>query len=200
MNIVIISASHREESNSIKIAKYAQNLLLNECNIKYSSILDLAKTSPELWGMNHLKGKNINESNLWQPISDQLKKSDSFVFVVPEWGGMVPAALKNLLLYANHKEFGHKPALIVTVSSGLGGSYPIQELRISGYKNSRICYIPEHLIIRKVDNFLNQDPSSYHQTRNRMLACLQLLTLYSSAFTSIRLNNSFDFDKFPNGM
>ena len=40
----------------------------------------------------------------------------------------------------------HKPGLIVTVSAGLGGSYPVTELRISSHKNTRLCYIPDHVL------------------------------------------------------
>ncbi len=46
--------------------------------------------------------------------------------------------------------------LIVAVSSGAGGAYPVAELRMSSYKNSRICYIPEQIIIRDVENVLNE--------------------------------------------
>jgi hypothetical protein len=40
--------------------------------------------------------------------------------------------------------------LIIAVSGGAGGgAYPVAELRMSSYKNSRICYLPEHLIVRQ---------------------------------------------------
>ena len=37
--------------------------------------------------------------------------------MTPEWAGMVTPGLKNLLLFATSKEVGHKPALVVGVSS-----------------------------------------------------------------------------------
>jgi len=47
-------------------------------------------------------------------------------------------------------ELGHKPALIVAVSSGDGGAYPVSELRMSSYKNNRLCYIPEQVALKSM--------------------------------------------------
>ena len=44
--------------------------------------------------------------------------------------------------------------MIVSISSGNGGAYPISELRSSSYKNSHILWIPENIIIRNVKQFL----------------------------------------------
>ncbi len=63
----------------------------------------------------------------------------------------VPAGLKNFFLMFSRFELGHKPAMIVAVSSGDGGAYPVAELRMSSYKNNRICYIPEQLNLRNVE-------------------------------------------------
>ncbi|MCB1905163.1 MAG: NAD(P)H-dependent oxidoreductase, partial [Gammaproteobacteria bacterium] len=87
----------------------------------------------------------------------QLRASDGFVIVSPEWHGQVPSGLKNFFLLCSVRELGHKPALIVTVSSIDGGAYPVAELRMSSYKNNRICYIPEQIIVRKVEQVLNDD-------------------------------------------
>ena len=67
---------------------------------------------------------------------------------------MVPAGLKNFFLCFGRNELAHKPGLIVGVSSADGGVYPVAELRMSSYKNSRICYIPEQLIVRNVESVL----------------------------------------------
>ena len=77
------------------------------------------------------------------PISNKLASSDAFIVISPEWHGMAPAGLKNFFLMWGKGELAHKPALIITVSSGDGGSYPVAELRMSSYKNNRICFLPE---------------------------------------------------------
>ena len=47
--------------------------------------------------------------------------------------------------------------LIVSISSGNGGAYPISELRSSSYKNSHILWIPENIIIRNVKQFSQEN-------------------------------------------
>lgn len=98
----------------------------------------------------------------WQsrirPIADELKHSDGFIIIAPEYHGMVPAGLKNFFLCFGRNELAHKPGLIVGVSSADGGAYPVAELRMSSYKNSRICYISEQLIVRNVESVLIEDP------------------------------------------
>ena len=60
---------------------------------------------------------------------------------------------KNFFLVFNNGELFHKPGLIVSISSGSGGAYPISELRSSSYKNTHIMWIPENIIIRNVEQF-----------------------------------------------
>ena len=95
--------------------------------------------------------------NFWKTdyeiISSKLKSADGFVFVVPEYGGMATPNAKNFFLIFNNGELFHKPGLIVSISSGNGGAYPISELRSSSYKNSHIMWIPENIIIRNVNHF-----------------------------------------------
>ena len=69
---------------------------------------------------------------------------------------MVPSRLKNLFLFMNVATVGHKPALITTVSGSRGGAYPVVELRSSAYKNSRLCFVPEHLIVRQAEEVMNE--------------------------------------------
>ena len=82
---------------------------------------------------------------------------DELVVMSPEWSGMVPAGLKNFFLLCGADHLAHKPGLIVGVSASLGGSYPIAELRTSSYKNTRLCYIPDHVIVRNVGQMLKAD-------------------------------------------
>ena len=89
----------------------------------------------------------------WNSISENLSNADGFILVVPEYGGMATPAAKNIFLLSGNGEFAHKPGLIVSISSGNGGAYPIAELRSSSYKNTHIMWIPENIIIRNVEEF-----------------------------------------------
>jgi hypothetical protein len=106
-----------------------------------------------------------------------------------EWHGLPGPALKNFFLYAGLSELGHKPALLVGVSAGLGGAYPITELRSSSYKNSRILYLPEQLIVRNVESMFNTEfPSDESDVRIRARAdwTLQILCQYDDALRTMR--------------
>jgi NAD(P)H-dependent FMN reductase len=62
----------------------------------------------------------------------------------------------NFMNYCGVEDVAHKPALLVSVSSGRGGAFPINQMRQLGYKNNRIMYLPEHLIVRSVEKVMNQ--------------------------------------------
>ena len=66
---------------------------------------------------------------------------------------MATPIAKNFFLICNKGELAHKPGLIVSISSGNGGAYPVSELRSSSYKNTHIMWIPEQIIIRNVEQF-----------------------------------------------
>ena len=204
MNITIVSGSHRKVSQSIKIAKAIKSALnpLKECDEAH--ILDLADNPLPLWHEDMRKvGKPLK--SLLESISKKLLYSDAFIIISPEWHGMVPAGLKNFFLMWGKGELAHKPALIVTVSSGDGGSYPVAELRMSSYKNNRICFLPEHLIIRNVesvfnDNEIDNNSSSQEYFEKRLDYCLKQLLTYSKAFKQIRKSNTVSIKKYGSGM
>ncbi len=152
MKISIISASHRTNSQSKKISDFLKKNLLNLDPYTEIFSLDLGKTLLPLWSSDKKDGKGV-WGETWTSISKNLDSSDGFILVVPEYGGMAAPAAKNIFLLCGNGEFAHKPGLIVSVSSGNGGAYPIAELRSSSYKNTHIMWIPENIIIRNVEEF-----------------------------------------------
>ena len=146
MKISIISASHRTNSQSKKISDILLNNLLNIKSDIDMYDIDLGEKRLPLWSPDKKNGKGVWGS-AWNSISDNLKQSDGFILIVPEYGGMATPAAKNVFLLCGNGEFAHKPGLIVSVSSGNGGAYPIAELRMSSYKNTHIMWIPENIII-----------------------------------------------------
>jgi NAD(P)H-dependent FMN reductase len=203
MKISVINGSHRENSQSLKVAQYIQTLL--ESGISEQSWLFSLRGNPlPLWDEGVWDGEP-KWKTLLTPIKEQLASSDAFVVVSPEWHGQVPAGLKNFFLLFGKNELGHKPALIVSVSSGDGGAYPVAELRMSSYKNSRICYIPEHVIIRHVEKVLNDnsqdnDARSDPYIRERLQWALKVLKQYGMALKQVRESGVAESDKFKNGM
>ena len=199
MKISIISASHRINSQSKRISHLLQNnLLINKSGLEIF-FLDLAETPLPLWSPDKKNGKRV-WGETWSSMSENLRQSDSFIFVVPEYGGMATPAAKNFFLLCGDGELSHKPGLIVSVSSGNGGAYPITELRSSSYKNTHIMWIPENIIIRNVEEF---NPGNHGEIIPKWLDkridyVLELLLAYTSNMKPLReLVNRKDFG---NGM
>jgi hypothetical protein len=116
---------------------------------------------------------------------------------------MAPASLKNFFLWCTNQELSHKPALIVAVARRAGGAYPVAELRMSSYKNTQICYIPEHVIVRQVESVLNgPEPASEDERylRDRLAYALDLLIAYAGALRRVRASGVIDAERYPWGM
>ena len=199
MKISIISASHRTNSQSKRITDLLYNNLFNNKSGLEMFSVDLADASLPFWSPEKKNGKGV-WGQTWGSISDKLLQSDGFIFVVPEYGGMATPAAKNFFLLCGNGELSHKPGLIVSVSSGNGGAYPIAELRSSSYKNTHIMWIPENIIIRNVEEF---NPGAHGDNipewlDNRIDYVLKLLLAYASKMNPLReIINRKDFS---NGM
>tara|TARA_R110002049_G_scaffold2743_5_gene21203 strand:- start:96387 stop:96995 length:609 start_codon:yes stop_codon:yes gene_type:complete len=202
MKIGIISGSHRSPSQSEKVAKYMDKCL-SDAGVDTWVYL-LANNPLPLWDQSIWEGNEAWTKRL-DPLKKELGECDGFIVISPEWHGQVPSGLKNFFLLFSQAELGHKPALLVAVSSGDGGAYPIAELRMSSYKNNRICYIPEHLIVRKVEKILNErtddnDESSDAYYRERINWALKILLGYTTALKPMRDTTQLTHDKFGFGM
>ena len=76
---------------------------------------------------------------------------------------------------------------------------------MSSYKNSRICYLPEHLILRYVDTIFNADPtqnkpSAQDYFDKRLSYCLEMLGEYGRAFQQIRASGKTSLETYTSGM
>ena len=202
MHIAIVVGSHRKDSQSSRVGAYiAKDLARIDPSLSIDTI-DLADNPLPLWDESLWQGDS-NLATQWKPFRDRMRTADGFVIISPEWAGMVPPGLKNLLLFAGPKEVGHKPALIVAVSASLGGSYPVNELRTSGYKNSRLVYIPEHVLVQDVaDVLVGETPVSDRDAwlRRRIEFADRLLLEYARALVPIRASGLTEHADFPYGM
>ncbi len=192
MNLLIISASQRTESQSAKVAEY-----LLSSNTLFSKVrhIELCKQRLPLWDGEETS-KQQDDSD-WLAINSQLQAMDALVLITPEWGGTASPLLKNLLMMADAIDIGHKPVLLVSVVNGISGAYPIAELRMNSFSNNKLVAIPDHLIIRNVEEILNTfDESNLQQgsaitgrdtrIRHRIGYSLHTLLHYSRAMKSLR--------------
>lgn len=192
MNILVISGSPRANASSLKVAKYVSWQVTQDANIG-TRVLDLSQCHLALWS----EGAPIDEQT-----KELIQEAQGYVFIVPEWHGMVPPAFKNLFYYFNNL-FAHKPSYIIGVSSGSGGRYPITELRSSTYKNSFINYIPISTVIDHVDNAINAKGKLIEGNEyiaQRIDEGLRFLSAYTRALDIVRNTEIFNEKRFQNGM
>ena len=204
MRIGIISGSHRNPSQSEKVARYMEDVLSKSFDDVDPWVYALADNPLPLWDQT-LWEDNEEWNQRLAPLKKQLSESDAFIIISPEWHGQVPAGLKNFFLMFNRFELGHKPALITAVSSADGGAYPVAELRMSSYKNNRLCYIPEQLILRNIEKVLNEkaednDAGADSYFKERISWALGVLHGYAVALKPMRETTQIHHDKFGNGM
>lgn len=202
MQIAILSGSHRVESQSAKVARYIADVVRELDPAAEAVVHDLGADPLPLWDTDVWSAPEKHEPR-WGALGRALEACDAVVVVAPEWNGMVPPALKNVFLFVGHR-LAHKPGLIVAVSSSRGGAYPVVELRASSYKNTRVCYIPEHVIVRDVNHVLNPgEPASRDDVylRGRVRYAVNLLLVYAEALTRVRdTRGAIDHERYPNGM
>ena len=195
MKITILSGSTRQNSASANVSRYIFSQLSEVDADVERAIFDLAQLNLPMW----------DEETDLSALADhhaQLEQSDAFVFVIPEWHGMVPPAVKNLFFLFNGV-FRHKPAYLVTGSAGTGGRYPISEMRASAYKNAYINYIPVNTVIDRVATVISEEGQYIAEkafVQRRVDEGLRILIEYSKAFQLIRESEIVQEKRFPNGV
>jgi NAD(P)H-dependent FMN reductase len=197
MKIVIVSGSTRAGSRSRRIADRINEKLAKLGASPY--IIDLYE--------NNLPMYDDTKHEEWESVLSQLEGADGYVLVTPEWNGSAGPGLINFLTYASEskpKPLAHKPVLLVSVSSGAGGSYPIAELKAFHNKNNLPVFIPDHLRFRDAKHIFNTsepEPGNEvdQQMHERMEYALKILVAYSDKLKDIRDMGIIDLEKYPNG-
>jgi NAD(P)H-dependent FMN reductase len=205
-HIVLVSGSHRPTGNTPRIAREVEKELKGRGHSAF--LIDLSQTVLPLWdeGLWGVKPLDEKWARLWQPLADQLARADGLVVMSPEYHGVVPSALRNLMLmFGNGALVAHKPALLISVSASVNGAYPIAELRATGAKNNRLLWLPEHLIIRHAGEMFQPSPKPEHAqsdkiVRERLGWCLTLLEDYIGPMQAVRAKGHILNEKFANGM
>ncbi|TGK82816.1 NADPH-dependent oxidoreductase [Leptospira bourretii] len=200
MKICLVAGSHRKNSQSLKVGKFLAKTL--ETKGIETVLFDLGGNPLPLWEP-AMWEKESEIKKFWLEYSNGFGTADAFVFLSPEYAGMASPALKNFFLYLSSGDLSHKPGLIITVSSGMGGSYPNAELRMSSYKNTRIVYLPDHAIVRHVESVLNSETpegKDDEYIRARLNYVLSVLVEYAKALSQVRQSGVIDLKTYPFGL
>lgn len=194
--ITIVSASTRSNSQSLRMSKYLQKVLDNFG--ADASILDLNELKLPVYDDS---GEGAWKSD-WDKASKQLEQSDGFVVVSPEWGGMASIGWFNMLHYVD-KEMAHKPVVLVGVSSGMGGAYPLAQMKSMGQKNKHFVLVPENLRLMNVEKlFVSEsvdEDSADKSVKLRAEYTMKMLIEYAHALGPIRHGKVVDLDQFGFG-
>ena len=139
----IISGTNRPGSNTLKVAKEYQRLL---------SIKGIESALLSLEGINLLK----RDAAFEQMENDFLIPASKFLFIVPEYNGSFPGALK--MLIDNSKidaAWWHKNALLTGVSTGRAGNLRGMEHLAGVLHYLKITILPNLLPISVVNKLLD---------------------------------------------
>lgn len=202
MNTHIVSGSHRSISQSAKVAHYLEDRILKRGG--KASVTELAHGNLPMWDDKVWAG-DPEWKRIWDPIAAQLRAADSLIFVAPEYTGTAGAAIKNFFLFCGGDLIAHKPAMLVSVTASItNGAYPIMELRGSSYKNSKVIYVPDHIIVREAEKMLIGETASSPNDdylRKRIEYSLDMLGEYEKALKPMREGYSkLAHKEFPFGM
>lgn len=177
MRATIVSCSPRDDSESLRISEMLRKHICEHHAVD-CGLLSLNEYALEIFSPT---------SEVLGAIRSELLRSDMIIFVVPEHHGMAPPIAKQLFMVCGMECLAHKPALLIGISAGVGGAYPITDMRASTCKNSRILYLPEHIIIRKVCEVERDFVSkTAPDLRGRIDTCLQMLKLYAEGLSQRR--------------
>lgn len=201
MRCAVVSGSLRTASNSARIGRYlaARWELTDGC---FADLVDLGTQPLPMWDERASAG-DATFLVPWRPVEAVLDAAQCLVLISPEYGGMASPAVRNFLLYLHPGLVAHKPLLLVGVSHGSGGSYPIAELRAGLHKNTHLCPIPEQLIFRDlgpVDGDRSDPGAQPTWMEARVDFSLEVLRRYAVALSPVRTELSELQAEFPFGM
>lgn len=203
MKIGIISGSNRADSGSRKVTDYCMYYLKEELGHE-TELLDMHEVKLPLWSED-VWNKESEHARQWSELKAQLGECDGYIIVAAEWNGTIPPSLQNLIMHFDRNTVGHKPALLIGVSAGRGGAYPIHELKASINKNNRMLVVPDYVIVRDVNDVfenkaLDESQESDYYLKSRSRESIDELIVYAKHCHAVRDELDFDYSRFTNGM
>ncbi len=198
MNYLIVSGSARPNGQSLRIASWLERQFPDQDE---TVVLDLSEAYIP-WDTSALWDKDGEDTHQFAPTRHYLEWCDALIIVSPEWHGMAPGKVISFFQAASEgRLIAHKPGLIVCESDARGGAFPEAMIRGFTAKNSRINWIPEHLLIRfNHDMFLENPVRDDEYIQKRARYCVDLLRHYTETLAPARQILLEGIENFPNGM
>lgn len=143
--ITIVSGTNRNGSNSLKLAKEYQRLLLEKG--ERAEIFSLE-------GVNLLK-----RDGAFEKIENEIIKPTShFIFIIPEYNGSFPGVVKLLFdTSSSHEIWFHKKALLTGNSTGRAGNLRGMDHLADILNFMKITVHPNKLPLSQVNKLLDRE-------------------------------------------
>ncbi len=146
---LIISGTNRPGSRSHQVALFVQKLYMNQGDSV--DLLDLAKLP-----LNELAEQSYGKNNsaIWNEAIEKVNAAEGLIFVVPEYNGSFPGALKLFIDHWSYPEsFDSRPVCFIGLGGIFGGLRPIEHLQqVMNYRNAYV--FPQRLFLFQIHKLL----------------------------------------------
>lgn len=165
----IISGTNRPGSRTRMICNLIQKLFAEQG--EHVEILDLVEMPFEELTGQHYGGSGLHQT--WEEAVSKVTHSDGLIFVVPEYNGSFPGALKYFIDHWKYPEsFESRPVAFVGLGGMFGGLRPVEHLQqVMAYRNA--FQFPIRVFLMNIFKTLQagelQDPVSLQLLRNQVL-------------------------------
>jgi chromate reductase, NAD(P)H dehydrogenase (quinone) len=154
---VIISATNRKDSNTLKIATYYQQLLQNKGIDNYLFSLQQFNTL-------------VRNDFVKQLEQEFLIKAGKFIFVSPEYNGSIPGILKLFIDVTDiQKVWWGKKALLTGVSAGRAGNLRGMEHLTGILHYLKVVVHPNKLPISVINSVLSAEGEFDHASTQKII-------------------------------
>ncbi len=157
----IISGTNRPGSRSRQISNVIQEIYRNKSEMV--EIIDLAELPyEELTGQQY--GASPHPSVKWNEVLKKVESAEGLIFVIPEYNGSYPGALKYFVDHWKYPEaFEYRPICYVGLGGMFGGLRPVEHFQqVMGYRNA--FQFPNRIflmnIFKTLQNGKIEDPNS----------------------------------------
>jgi NAD(P)H-dependent FMN reductase len=141
----IISGTNRPGSRSRQVSTLIQKIYVDLA--EQVEIIDLAELPyADLTGAHYAGGA----SDLWTAAINKVNSASGLIFVVPEYNGSFPGALKYFIDHWKYPEsFEYRPVCFVGLGGLFGGLRPVEQLQqVMGYRNA--FQYPERIFLTNI--------------------------------------------------
>lgn len=140
MNLLVISGSSREESNTSILSNYVEGILK-------TSKFNVSKVDLVNFKLPFLENEKVFENENVQMLHKLLNEADGFIVCSPEYHSGMTGALKNMFDLTDSELFEDKPTLILSVSGGgKGGVNALNSMRLT-LRSLSALVLPEQCVV-----------------------------------------------------